>query len=392
MTKNLKFGNSVHFWVPNLFEFKGGIQVYLCDILAAIERLHEQEDIIFNNVIILDKLDSEKPERLFEQSYFSFKFTGQLPKVFQTLAFTIKALFSAWHYRPCLIVCGHLNFAPVAYLLYRFLGIPYWVLVYGVDAWDISDSYRCRALQAAEKVISISGYTRDRLIQEQGLPIENISLLPVTFNIARFQIKPKPSYLLTRHSLKAGQPIILTVARLADDEQYKGYDQVIRAIPLMRKKIPDIHYVLVGKGSDRPRVEALIDSLDLKDCVTLAGFVSDQEICDYYNLCDVFAMPSKGEGFGIVYLEALACGKPVVGGNQDGAIDALCNGELGILIDPDNVDEIACVLTEILQGKSSHPILYQSEVLRQKVNKIYGFNSFQANLLALLKESNLVAP
>ncbi|MBD2230099.1 glycosyltransferase [Phormidium tenue] len=391
MTKDLHFNNSIHIWVPNLFEFKGGIQAYLCDFLTAIECLHEQGNITLNDVLILDKLDSKKPESLFKTSYFSFKFTGQLIKTFQTSAFTLKALVDVWQQRPGLIVCGHLNFAPVAYLLYRFLGVPYWILVYGVDAWNIEDSFRCRALRAARKVISISGYTRDRLIQEQDLPPKNISLLPVTFNTNRFQIKPKPSYLLTRHGLKTSQPVILTVARLADDEQYKGYDQVIRAIPLIRQKLPDIHYVLVGKGSDRPRIEQLIEFLGLKDHVTLAGFVPDEEICDYYNLCDVFIMPSKGEGFGIVYLEALACGKPTVGGNQDGAIDALCSGELGILVNPDNTEEIAATLVEILQGKSTHPILYQPEILRQKIDEIYGFKQFQINLLRLLNEADFAA-
>ncbi|WP_228052464.1 glycosyltransferase [Nodosilinea sp. LEGE 07298] len=389
--KNLKHGKLVHFWVPNLFEFKGGIQVYLCDVMAAVECLYEQKNISLDNVFVLDKLDSSNPEGLFNASCFSFNFMGQVPKALQTSVFSLKALITSFRDRPDLILCGHLNFAPVAYLLHHLLEIPYWVLVYGVDAWNIKDPLRCRALRSANKVISISGYTRDRLIQEQSLRFDNIFLLPVTFNIARFQIKPKPHYLLDRHDLKASQPVILTVARLADDEQYKGYDQVIRAMPLMRQKMPDVHYVLVGKGSDRSRVEALVDSLGLKDCVTLAGFIPDEEICDYYNLCDVFAMPSKGEGFGIVYLEALACGKPTLGGNQDGALDALCHGELGVLVNPDDVDEIAEVLVEILQGKSLHPILYQPETLRQKVDEIYGFENFQANLLALLKESDLVA-
>lgn len=393
MDKNLDHGKLIHFWAPNLFEFKGGIQVYLTDILVAIARLNKQKNTSSNiDVLIVDKLDLGKPEGTFESSHFSFAFIGKVPKALQTLYFSLKILVTALEQRPNLILCGHLNFAPIAYLLDRWLGIPYWIVVYGVDAWNIKDLLRCRALHGAEKVVSISDYTRGRLIKEQNLQSDKVSLLPVTFNVDRFKIDSKPDYLLHRYDLKADQPVILTVARLAEDEQYKGYDQIIRSIPLIHQKVPDIHYVLVGKGSDRPRVESLVSSLGLEDCVTLAGFVPDEEICDYYNLCDVFAMPSKGEGFGIVYLEALACGKPTVGGNQDGAIDALCHGELGILVNPDNVNEIADTLIDILQGKSSHPLLYQPEALRQKVDEIYGFESFQSNLLALLNDANLAAP
>ncbi|MGB3309236.1 MAG: glycosyltransferase [Nodosilinea sp.] len=393
MDKKINYRKLIHFWVPNLFEFKGGIQVYLYDILAAIVYINQKNSIPSNvDVFIVDKLDSGKPKGVLEVSYFSFTFIGKVPRSLRTLFFILKMLVAVLEQRPNLILCGHLNFAPVAYLLSRCLDIPYWILVYGVDAWNIKDPLRCRALQGADKIVSISEYTRDRLTKEQNLRTDKISLLPVTFNINRFNIQPKPVYLLDRHSLKPNQPVILTVARLADDEQYKGYDQVIRAMPSIRQRIPDAHYILVGKGSDRLRIEALINFLGVEDCVTLAGFIPDDEICDYYNLCDVFAMPSKGEGFGIVYLEALACGRPTVGGNQDGAVDALCHGELGILVDPDNTDEIASTLTEVLQGKSPHPILYQPDVLRQRVDKIYGFESFQTNLLALLEEANLVEP
>jgi glycosyltransferase involved in cell wall biosynthesis len=94
----------------------------------------------------------------------------------------------------------------------------------------------------------------------------------------------------------------------------------------------------------------------------------------------VFAMPSKGEGFGIVYLEALACGKPTVGGNQDGAIDALCQGELGALVDPDDIGAIAQTLIAIVQKKYPHPLIYQPEALRQKVIEVFGFEHFQKTL------------
>jgi phosphatidyl-myo-inositol dimannoside synthase len=180
------------------------------------------------------------------------------------------------------------------------------------------------------------------------------------------------------------------VARLESSEQYKGYDQILRALPTIRAQIPDVHYILVGKGSDRPRIEQTIADLKLQDCVTLAGFIPDEELCDHYNLCDVFAMPSKGEGFGIVYLEALACGKPTLGGDRDGAIDALCNGELGVLVNPDDVDVIAQTLSQMLQKTYPHPLLYQPQALRERVIATFGFKQFQQTLQKLLTAQKFI--
>lgn len=339
--------------------------------------------------VVFDKLDKTKPRNRFNSANLSFLFSGSLPKFWQTPHFAISLVLEALLNRPSLILCGHLNFAPVALWLYRFTGVPYWIIVYGIDAWSVQNQWKVEALRAAEKIISISGYTRDRLIAEQNLSAAKISLLPVTFDASRFEISHKPSYLLERYGLKSEQPVIMTVTRLASADRYKGYDQILNALPEIRRYLPDVHYVLVGEGGDRLRIEQLITQLDLQDCVTLAGFIPDQELGDHYNLCDVFAMPSKGEGFGIVYLEALACGKPTLGGNQDGAIDALCHGELGVLVDPDDVDAIAQTLTQILQGTYPHPLLYQPAALRQAVINQYGFAHFKQTLSELLQSANL---
>lgn len=377
--------NNLHFWVPNIFEFKGGIQVYLKDMLNVIQGSAFKEKIGNVHVTVLDKLDTSKPEHLFQSDNLSFHFFGKAPSSLQTINFALGISIEAIRQRPSLILCGHLNFAPVAHLLQRFFGIPYWILVYGVDAWNITDSLKKRALHSADRIISISDYTRERLVKEESLSSVDIALLPVTFDVKNFKIKQKPEYIYHRHKIEPEQPIILTVARLSKDDQYKGYDNVLMALPSIREKVPNVHYILIGKGDDRFRVEELVRNLELDDCVTLTGFVPDEEIGDYYNHCDVFVMPSKGEGFGIVYLEALACGKPAVGGNQDGAIDALCNGELGILVDPDDVDEIASHLIEILQGNSAHPFIYQPEKLRHRVDEIYGFKAFERNFIDLFK-------
>ena len=369
-----------HLWFPNLFEFKGGIQVYLQDFLCAVE-----DNFPDLPMVIFDKLDTTKPKASFKSDKLSFVFSGSIPSLWQSPHFALSLITGALMERPNLIVCGHLNFAPIAFWIHCITGIPYWIFVYGLDAWNVEDKLRKKALHSAEKIISISGYTSERLIREQNLDPERFSLLPVTFDANRFQIKPKPQYLLNRYGLTAEQPIILTVSRLNSLDRYKGYDQILEALPEIRRHLPTVHYLLVGKGSDRPRVEQLIAKLNLQDCVTLAGFIPDDEISDYYNMCNVFAMPSKGEGFGIVYLEALACGKPTLGGNQDGAIDALCHGETGALVDPDDIGALAQTLIQILQGTYPNPLIYQPEALRQKIIDTFGFERFKQTTAELIQ-------
>jgi glycosyltransferase involved in cell wall biosynthesis len=368
-------------WVPGLFEYKGGIQVYLKDCLRAVGETFPRWA-----VVVFDKLDKTKPKDSFALKNVSFSFSGKIPRVLQLPHFVLNLVTGSLIARPNLILCGHLNFAPVAFWIHHLTGIPYWILVYGVDAWNVQDRWKKQALHSAEKIISISSYTGNRLIREQNLDPNRISLLPVTFDASRFQISPKPQYLLERYGLTAQQPIILTVARLERNERYKGYDQILHALQEIRHYLPDVHYILVGKGSDRPRIEQLINQLNLQDCVTLTGFIPDDEIGAHYNLCDVFAMPNKTEGFGIVYLEALACGKPTLGGNQDGAVDALCHGELGALVDPDDVSAIAQTVIQILQKTYPNPILYEPDVLRQRVIDVYGFERFKQTLSQYIEE------
>ncbi|MEH2028146.1 MAG: glycosyltransferase [Nostoc sp.] len=370
----------LHLWFPNIFEFKGGIQVYSAFLLEALQSLYPQ---IKYEVFL--KHDTCITPNFSLKTNTKFHFAGKWNKTLRTLVFASKIFGYGFWQRPSLIISSHLNFTVVAYLLKYLTGIPYWAVAHGVDAWNITNPTLKTALSHADRILAVSEYTRDRLLKEQNLNPAKVSVLPNTFDTQRFQIAPKPQYLLERHSLTVEQPIILTVARLDNSERYKGYDQILVAMAEIRLAIPNAHYILVGKGSDRPRIEQLISRLNLDDCVTLAGFIPDSELCDYYNLCDVFAMPSKGEGFGIVYLEALACGKPTLAGNQDGAVDALCNGELGVLVNPDDVNTIALTLIQILQGTYPHPILYQPQILREQVIARFGFEQFQQTLAKLIQ-------
>lgn len=378
--KNASTPKTFYLWFPNIFEFKGGIQVYSDFLLKALICLSPQ-----SQYRVFIKHDTQPSSTFSEFNNLGFHFAGTVPLFFRTWFFAAQILWYGCWQPPHLIIATHLNFTVASYWLKRLLGIPYWGVAHGVEAWDIQRPALKKALHYADRIIAVSHYTRDRLLKEQNLDPDKVSLLPNTFDSNRFTISPKPQKLLRRYCLSVDLPIILTVARLDKKEQYKGYDRIIKALPNIRARLPNVRYILVGQGNDRPRIEKLIEQLNLQDCVTLAGFIPDDELVEHYNLCDVFAMPSQGEGFGIVYLEALACGKPVLGGNQDGAIDALCNGELGALVDPNNVDLIAKTLIQILQGTYANPLLYKPAILRQKVIELYGFESYEKSLSQLVK-------
>ncbi len=381
MAKLLSSSHTIHLWVPNLVNLKGGIQVYSAFFIKALENLYPN-----GNYDIFLKHDTSLGKDLLHTNNANFHFTGRWPLSVRTPAFAAQIVGRGLWQRPNLVIATHLNFTVAAYWLKRLAGIPYWTVAHGVEAWNIQRQALQTALHHADRILAVSSYTRDRLIKEQNLDPNKISLLPNTFDHNRFNIASKPTYLLERHKLKPEQPIILTVSRLSLSESYKGYDKVLEALPQIRQVIPNVHYIIVGKGDARPQIEQLIRERQLQDCVTLAGFILDTELCDYYNLCDVFAMPSKHEGFGIVYLEALACGKPTLGGNQDGTIDALCRGELGALVNPHDVEEIAKTLIQLLQGIYPKSVLYQPEVLRQKVIDIYGCDRFKQTLSKYLEE------
>ncbi|ODG97852.1 glycosyltransferase [Nostoc sp. KVJ20] len=367
---------------PNIFGFKGGIQVYSTFLLKALQDVYP--DAEYDVLLKYDKHNSTQPQDLQFLPSTRFHYFGSFPRLLQTILFATNIIVLAIFKRPTIVISTHVNYAVACYVLKLLTGIPYWVVAHGLEVWDIENNATRLALQKADKIISVSNYTRQRLLKYDDIDPDKVVILPNTFDASQFKINPKPTYLLKRYNLTDEQPVILTVTRMGSMAKYKGYDQILHALVKIRFYVPNVHFILVGKGDDLPRINALVSNLNLQDCVTIPGFVPDEELCAHYNLCDVFALPSKGEGFGIVYLEALACGKPVLAGNQDGSIDPLAEGKLGCLVDPDNVEEIAHNLIQILQGTCSNPVIYQPEYLQQKTIESYDFSNFRAMLTKLV--------
>jgi glycosyltransferase involved in cell wall biosynthesis len=370
-----------HVWLPDLYATKGGIQTYSGFLLGALREVWpEPRYEVF--------LKNDDPEGAVSGD-LRLHASGGLPEWLRTPGFAARIGSRALLDRPRLVIAGHLNFAVVSDWLRRVAGIPYWILTYGLEAWGVERPALRRALAHASCVVSVSRYTARRLIDEQGLDPARVALLPCTFDPDRFRPRERPAELAERLGLEPGQPVVLTVARLAGRERHKGYDVVLEALPEIRREVPGLHYVIVGEGDDRRRIERRVLELGLERVVTLAGFVPDGDLPDYYALGNVFAMPSKREGFGIVYLEAMACGLPAIAGDRDGARDALVDGELGVLVDPDDVASFAGAAVEVLTGRHPNRVLYEPEELRRQVVERFGPASFRRRLQEIVGEQGL---
>ena len=321
-------------------------------------------------------LNDKKIESPFLDLSKNIKFIccGKRIRLISKIKFVLFGLFYFIKDKPNFLICGHINLSVLSFFLYKVFGIPYIILTHGTDAWNIKSTLKKYALINAKKVVSVSRYTA-QCIEEQIPSLKNkIFILPNSVDTEKFLPKEKSDYLLEKYQL-FGYKIMLTVARLDVYDRDKGYDKVILALPKVLEIIPNLKYILIGEGDDLPRIKNLISELNLNKHVILTGYISDDRLPDYYNLCDLFIMPSKQEGFGIVFLEALACGKPVIAGNKDGSREALLEGKLGILVDPDDINVICKAIIDVLNKKVPSKLI-DSQYLRKEIVENFSKENF----------------
>ncbi len=254
-----------------------------------------------------------------------------------------------------LILCAHINLSPLGWLCRLRTGASLVQIVHGYEAWQPSgDALIDRSIRSMDAFITVSEVTKGRFTQWTSLPPEVGFVLPNSIDLKRFQPGPKNPALLDRYDLH-DKTVLLTLGRLDSEERAKGFDEVLEVLGALSEEIPDLIYLIAGDGPDRGRLEAKVQSLGLDDRVVFAGFVPEEEKVDHYRLADVYAMPSKMEGFGIVYLEAMGCGVPVIGSNADGSLDAIPDETFGITVDPDKPEELKQAIRVSLQKPRAVP-------------------------------------
>ena len=294
--------------------------------------------------------------------------------------------------RPEVVVLSSLEDSNLGLWLQKKLNLPLVVFVHGNEVLaTLKDGYAqpLLALQKASRIIAISKYTAE-LVKGAGVEAARIHIVPPRVDVERFrpvaidEAFRKQVLGPTRYAGK----VILTVGNIVPR---KGHDVVIRSLPLIKSQVSDFTYLIVGDGPYREELEQLADLVGVKDCVKFAGKVPDETLSQYYALSDVFIMASRGqenqadvEGFGLVYLEASACAKPVIGGRSGGVSDAVEDGVSGLLVDPESPEDVAAAILRVLGNPQLATRLGQQGLARA-VNE-FGWNSFRESFLDMLSD------
>ena len=318
---------------------RGGIAQYNRDLLCAMSRYPDAKSIRAFARSAVDPIGDLSPNLHFWASEKEGKFS-----------YVTKVLGEAL--RPGnvdLVFCGHINMLPLARLLKSRFGCPLALMTHGIDVWRPPTS-ACvrRALCIVDTVMSVSQVTLGRMCAWADLDGKRSFILPNAIELDRYHPAPKASDLVQRFDL-AKRQVLMTLGRLDSRERAKGFDEVLEVLPGLMVERPDLCYLIVGEGDDAPRLRRKADELGLGDSVILTGFVPEERKVDYYNLADAYVMPSRGEGFGFVFLEAMACGVPVVASACDGSREAVREGKLGAMVDPDDPDALRSAIVEALR-------------------------------------------
>lgn len=279
-----------------------------------------------------------------------------------------------------LLLVGHVNYAPLAAILKCLQPkLRYGVFAYGVDVWDKLTRARAHALRQADFVVCISEYTKRILIDATGVAADRIKLAPPSLE-ADLEAGSERQPIATAASTPcdARRITLLSVCRLELSEQYKGVDNVIKALPAVLAQYPEVQYCVIGSGSDLDRHKKLAQETSVAEAVHFLGSVDDGTLQQYYQKCDVFVMCSAREGFGIVYLEAMRYAKPVIAANSGGAPEVVKDGETGLVIEYGDVDQTAAAITALCADSTLRKKL--GDAGRKRLEENYTFAHFKQTI------------
>lgn len=352
---------------PRIYNRDGGVQTYLRLVVRALGEGKRLRDVLV--------LSDDTADGLPDAQRFGHRFVGsghsRARFVFEAAR---RAREEAW------VLVGHVRQAPLAHFLRRLAGgSPYGVIVHGVEVWEPLTRGRRAALEAAAVVVCTTPYTAERIQAHNNVAPERIRVLPLTVDPDRFHLPVSP----VEPDRRAEQSLtLLTVSRLSLGAPDKGVDHTIEAVALLAKKGLYCRYIVVGDGDDRPRLEAMAQRLGVTDRVVFRGRIDDAELSMTFESADVFVLPSKREGFGLVLLEAMQYGLPLLVTPEGGIQHVLREGENGLGVPYGSPDTIVVAL----QRLTNRPFRMRLGATGQSdFETRFSYTAFKQRLLAIVE-------
>ncbi|MGA7920945.1 MAG: glycosyltransferase [Candidatus Acidiferrales bacterium] len=298
--------------------------------------------------------------------------------------FVLTALACAGN-KPRIVLAAHPNLAVPARWVKRLAPqAKVIVMTHGIDVWEPLTSSRRSALLAADLVLAPSTYTLQKLTEKQGVPAGKIRRLPWPLDSDVLGMAEATRNLPSPPEGFPRSPVILTVGRWSASERYKGADELIRAVAQLSAEFPALSLVAVGGGDDLLRLKQIAADLGRTNAVKFFDGLSRPELSACYAAADIFALPSTGEGFGFVFIEAMAFAKPVVGVSAGGVTDLVEDGVNGLLVPPADSPALVQALRLLLRDRTLRVTLGQQGL--QIVRDQYRFEAFEERLKTILAE------
>jgi glycosyltransferase involved in cell wall biosynthesis len=293
----------------------------------------------------------------------------------------------AWQclsWRPHLVVVGHLHLSVVAYLCRWLTSAKYALFCHGVEFDEGMSKLRQAAFRGAAVRLGISRFTANRLnerfadvvVEPCELAVDDVTLPP-----AGEEVNALPDAFGVSKAL--GKHLVLIVGRLASGERYKGHDQLITIMPSVVGRVPSAQLVVAGSGDDLERLKERARQSGVGQAILFPGFVSAGALATLFERCQLFAMPSRGEGFGLVYVEAMRFAKPCIASPVDAGGEVVVDGQTGYLIDPSDLNGLRQAIIRLLTDPELADRLGRAGL--ERLQSYYCFEHFRfrfQNLLA----------
>ena len=279
------------------------------------------------------------------------------------------------------VILSHINLLLAGWLIKKISPSTKVILMaHGIEIWQPMSKRKRMMLHACDKIVSVSRYTNEKIKILHDLNDNKCNVLNNCIDpyLSRPAVKQRSNKLIKRYGFTNDDVILLTLTRVSQRDRYKGYYHVLHAIAASGNK--KYKYLLAGSydEDEAAYVKNLAMRLGLTDSLILSGFIPEEELPELFCTSDIYVMPSVKEGFGIVFVEAMFYGLPVIAGNADGSTDALLQGKLGILITPENPSAIVDALKKI--GEDREKYIPDQKLLQEH----FSYETYKRGLAALI--------